>query len=135
MHSYADPGDLAGPPWNLTLAVSEADDLLQRASVKIRKLTITAIYRTNPDGTPTDPNVRDALRDATCAQAAWLDETGDTGSGATGRFNSMSLGSASLSGGGTGSPTNTSAATGSLSPEAVQILQNAGLLGQAPRSW
>lgn len=135
MSIYATPDDLAGEPWNLQLGEEVAAGLLARAAVKVRNLALSAVYDIDGAGVATDPVVRDAFRDATCAQAAWFDETGDTGSGAAGRFNSMSLGSASLSGGGTGSGTNTTAAAAQVSPEAVQILQNAGLLGQGPISW
>lgn len=133
---YATPDDLAAEPWNLVPTDPQAAySLLARAATIIRGLTITAIYATDPDGKATDPKIAAALRDATCAQAVWFDETGDTGSGATGRFNSMSLGSASLSGGGTGSGTNTSVDQGRYSPEAVQILQNTGLLTRQAQSW
>lgn len=132
---HATPADLATQPWNLQLDEPAATALLRRAATIIRGLTLTAVYPTHPDGAPRDTKVAEALRDATCAQAVWFDETGDTGSGATGRFNSMSLGSASLSGGGTGSGTNTSVDQGRYSPEAVQILQNAGLLARQALSW
>lgn len=135
MRSYATSSDLYAAPWNLDLDDREGDALLMRASTLVDSLIITAIYATDDDGKPTDPRVKDALRDATCAQASWFSETGDTGSGAAGRFNSMSLGSASLSGGGTGSGTNTDAATSAVSPEAVRILMNAGLVRQGPISW
>src|SRR5690606_31043905 len=121
-------------PWELALDEKAARSLLIRASIVIDGLTVTAVYDVDEDGYPTDLDVADALRDATCAQAAWFDETGDT-SGVAGRFNSLSLGSFSGSGGGTGSASNTSAAESRLSPEAVQILQNAGLTNQAPSAW
>ncbi|GMA31599.1 hypothetical protein [Litorihabitans aurantiacus] len=135
MNVYATTTDLASAPWNLDLDERAAHALLTRATVKVRQLTLTAVYATDPDGRASDPAVVDALRDATCAQAAWFDETGDTGSGAAGRYNTMSLGSASLSGGGTGSGANTTAATAQFSPEAVSILQNAGLTQGGARSW
>ncbi|MEV8029265.1 hypothetical protein [Cellulosimicrobium funkei] len=131
---YATPSDLAAEPWELALDEKAARSLLIRASIVIDGLTVTTVYDVDEDGYPTDLDVADAFRDATCAQAAWFDETGDT-SGAAGRFNSLSLGSFSASGGGTGSGSNTSAAESRLSPEAVQILQNAGLTNQAPSAW
>lgn len=107
------------------------ESLLYRASRLVESLTITARYTVDADHLPTDALVREAFKDATCAQAAWFDETGDT-SGASARYNSMSLGNLSLSGGGTGSATNTSASDSRYAPEAVSILRTAGLLNQAP---
>lgn len=135
MIMHATPADLAGQPWSLELDEATATARLARAATIIRGLTLTAVYPVHADGSPRDTATAEALRDATCAQAVWFDETGDTGSGATGRFNSMSLGSASLSGGGTGSGTNTTVDQGRYSPEAVQILQNAGLLTRQVLSW
>ena len=132
---YATPNDLAGPPWNLSLPKATAETLLARAATMVRNLTVTAIYQIGSDGRPSEPAVRDALRDATCAQASWFDETGDTGSGASNAYSTMSLGSARLSVGGAGSSTNTSVADSRYSPEAVQILTNAGLLAAGPRAW
>lgn len=134
MPTYAVPADLR-TPWGVEADDASAASLIDRASTIVRSLTLTAVYDTDDNGDPTDQVVRGALRDATCAQVAWFEETGDTGSGAAGRFNSMSLGSASLSGGGTGSGTNTDAATAAISPEAVRILANAGLIRQGPQSW
>ena len=129
---YATPSDLAD--FTGEEAPANASALLRRASLLIDGLIVTARYDTDDDGYPTDLDITEALRDATCAQASWFDETGDV-SGAAGRFNSLSLGSFSASGGGTGSGSNTSAAESRLSPEAVQILQNAGLTNQAPSAW
>ena len=129
---YAIPSDLAAVPWNLDLPEREALSLLHRATPLIEGLTTTARYAVDEEGLPTDLDVAEAFRDAVCAQACWFDETGDP-SGASARYNSLSLGSFSASGGGTGSGTNTTAATSRIAPEAVQILQTAGLLNQPPR--
>lgn len=133
MRTYATPADIAGPPWRLTLTDEAAHDLLAIASADVERLTMTAVYDVDDAGMPTDPVVRDALRDATCATAVWFDETGDT-SGAGARYNSLSLGSFSVSGGGVGSGTNTDAAASLVAPRAITILQNAGLIGRAPRT-
>ncbi|WP_263120854.1 hypothetical protein [Cellulomonas sp. RIT-PI-Y] len=134
-HVYAVPSDLAGEPWNVDLDETAAASLLRRASTVVDGLTVTARYAVDGDGYPTDLDTSDALRDATCAQAVWFDETGDT-SGAEGRFQSMSLGSASLTKAGAGSSTGASGTAESrISPEAVTILAAAGLTGQAPRPW
>lgn len=129
---YATPADLAD--FTGEDAPSNASALLRRASLLVDGLTVTARYDTDEDGYPTDLDTLEAFRDATCAQGAWFDETGDT-SGAAGRANSLSLGSFSMSGGGTGSGSNTTAAESRVSPEAVQILATAGLLNQPPSAW
>lgn len=129
---YATPSDLTD--FTGDDAPSNASSLLRRASLAIDGLVLTARYDTDDEGYPTDLDVTDALRDATCAQASWFDETGDT-SGAAARFNSLSLGSFSGSGGGTGSGANTTAAESRIAPEALQILATAGLLNQPPSAW
>ncbi|QIK82990.1 hypothetical protein [Sanguibacter sp. HDW7] len=133
MRTYATLADVNGSPWRLGLSAEAAEDLIALASADVERLTMTAVYEVDTDGLPTDPVVRAALRDATCATVAWLDETGDT-SGAAARYNSLSLGSFSVSGGGVGSGTNTDAAASLVAPRAITILQNAGLIGRAPRT-
>lgn len=125
---HATPADLAAAPWNLELDDATATARLARAATIVRNLTLTAVYATGSDGKPTNPDIAAALRDATCAQAAWFDETGDTGSGAASAYSTLSLGSARLSVGGGGSATNIGVEQSRYSPEAVQILTNAGLL-------
>lgn len=125
---HATPADLAGDPWNLELDEATAAARLARAATIIRNLILTAVYQVGTDGKPTNPDTAAALRDATCAQAAWFDETGDTGSGAASAYSTLSLGSARLSVGGGGSATNIGVEQSRYSPEAVQILTNAGLL-------
>lgn len=133
---HATPTDLAAAPWNLNLGEEAAQRLLTRATTIIRGLTITAVYATGPDGTPSDNAVAEALRDATCAQAVWFDQTGDDGSGAASAYSTMSLGSARLSVGGAGSSTNTGVTQSRYAPEAIQILSNAGLTaGQVQSAW
>lgn len=128
---YAVPSDLA--EFTGEDAPANAAALLARATRLVEGLTTTARYATDDDGLPEDLDISEAFRDAVCAQAAWFDETGDV-SGASARFNSLSLGSFSVSGGGTGSGTNTTAAASRYAPEAIEILRNAGLLTQAPTS-
>lgn len=131
MRVYATPSDLA--TFTGEAAPANAIALLARATRLVEGLTTTALYAVDEDGLPEDLDISEAFRDAVCAQAAWFDETGDV-SGAGARFNSLSLGSFSASGGGTGAATNTSAAQSRYSPEAVEILRSAGLLTQAPVS-
>lgn len=134
MRAYAAPADLNGPPWNAeTEDEAEALTLIMRATPLLEHLTKTARYSTDEDGYPTDPKIIEALKDAACAQALYSLDTGDM-TGAAARFNSLSLGSFSVSGGGTGSGTNTTAADAQYAPEAIRILANAGLIAQAPQS-
>lgn len=132
---FAQPSDLADEPWKVDLEEAPARSLLRRASIVVEGLTVTARYDVDEDGYPTDVDVSDAMRDATCAQAVWFDETGDT-SGAEGRWQSMSLGSASLTKTGAGTSAGAqSTADSRISPEALTILGTAGLLTGAARSW
>ena len=134
MRLYATPTDLNASPWNANLSTEQATTLLTHATPILEELTKTAIYTTNSQGLPTDPVIAAAFKDAACAQATYFIDTGDI-TGAAGRFNSLSLGSFSVSGGGVGSRNNESAAVQRFAPQAVQILANAGLIAHAPRSW
>lgn len=51
--------------------------LLRDASLEVDDMLLTAIYHVDHDDMPTDPKVRAALRDATCAQAEFRAEYGD----------------------------------------------------------
>lgn len=129
---YATPADLNAAPWNANISEPEASTLIARAGVLIDTLTKTATYSVDSDGLPTESLIVAAFNDATCAQASYFLETGDV-SGAAGRFNTLSLGSFSASGGTAGSVTNQTSAVQRYAPEAVEILLNAGLIGRAPR--
>lgn len=132
---FAEPSDLTGSPWHLALAEPPARSLLRRASIVIEGLTVAARYDVDEDGYPTDLDVTEALREATCAQAVWFDETGDP-SGAEGRWQSLSLGTAALTKTGAGTSAGAvSVAETRISPEATTILATAGLFAGVPRSW
>ncbi len=131
--TYATSDDLA--TWTGATAPSNASALLRTSSLIVRRATMTATYATDEPGLPTDADVVDALRDATCAQAAALaandvDPAG-AAAGAAGEIASSSIGSASVS---FATDADTSALTRSLlsdlTSEAAMILGNAGLLGQ-----
>lgn len=104
------------------------DSKLRRASGVIDGLTRNSRYDVDEDGYPTDPDVTDAFRDATCAQVAWFEETDDpTGAGSqdgTFTIGSVSIGARGRSTG-NGAP---DAASSRISPEAVEVLTNAGLI-------
>ncbi|MFA3843234.1 hypothetical protein [Streptomyces aureus] len=91
------------PPTNsprgpATPAPSDADRLDTRASEDIDDALLTAVYCVDDAGMPTDPDVAAALADATCAQVEYQQATGNDGTGAAGRWDSVSIGPASLSG-------------------------------------
>ncbi len=110
---------------------AKLDAKLRRASQTIAGLILFARYAVDEDGYPTDPGIADTLRDATCAQAAWWEDTDDiTGaesqSGPT-RIGSVSIGGKGVSGGATAG---TSAADSRYAPEAISILRTGGLVAK-----
>ncbi|MFF9262000.1 head-tail connector protein [Streptomyces longwoodensis] len=93
---YATPADLTA--WTGKAAPADAERQLARASEDVDSALLTAVYRTDADGMPTDPDVTAALRDAVCALVEYRAETGDSGTGARDQWDSVSLGPASMSG-------------------------------------
>lgn len=117
---YATTADLANflqdvPPAN-------ARKLLVQASRDIERATKTAIYDTDTNGFPTDAAVLAAFRDATCAQAEWWAETGDS-LGVNGQWGDVKIGSVAL-----GGRASTSGTGGQLTANAATILELADLL-------
>lgn len=111
-----------------TLYTVPSDSLLRRASGVVDGLTRHAIYAVDEDGYPTDSAIAEAFMNATCAQAAWWDETGDA-TGAQSQSGTVSIGSVSIgarsrAAGGASAD----AADSRIAPEAVEILHNAGLI-------
>lgn len=130
---YATEADLAGAPWGVT--PENATSLLRAASVLVRQATRTAVYDVDATGAPTDTTVAEALRDATCAQAAaWANAGVDpTGPVRPRVKQSQSLGSGSVT---YADATQVAAAVdtlrGTLTGEAALILADAGLTGGRP---
>ncbi len=125
---YATPGELVA--YTGELPPDGARRLLLRASRLVEALTRCAVYDVDADGLPTDALVAAAFRDACCAQVVWFEETGDsTGAGA--QYQSVSIGSVSLTRGYTsGGP-----ATGAeqrYAPDAIAVLSRVGLCGNRP---
>jgi hypothetical protein len=120
---YATPEQLTA--WTGQPAPADADRLLARASEDIDDALISAVYCTDAAGMPTDPAIVQALADATCAQVEYQQATGDDGTGAAGRWDSVTIGPVSLSG-----RTDSPAAAGDvdLAPRAYRVLRRAGLL-------
>ncbi|MFB8772102.1 hypothetical protein [Streptomyces broussonetiae] len=109
-------------------APANAARLLARASRLVTRATKAAIYDTDSAGYPSDPDVRDAFRDATCAQVAeWARReaaAADGGDAAAGPWTSVSAGSISLSR--PSAPAEVSEDT-QLVAEAVEILEELDL--------
>ncbi|MGI5196579.1 hypothetical protein ACQEVY_23505 [Streptomyces sp. CA-288835] len=109
-------------------APANAPRLLARASRLVSRDTKAAIYDTDSAGYPSDPDVRQAFRDATCAQVAeWArrDAAAADGDDVTASpWTSVSAGGLSFSR--QSAPTATSEDT-SLVPEAAEILDDLDL--------
>ncbi|MBX6357359.1 MAG: hypothetical protein IRZ05_16090 [Micromonosporaceae bacterium] len=120
---YATPEQLTA--WTGQPAPPDAERLLARASEDVDDALISAVYATDAAGMPTDPAIVQALADATCAQVEYQQATGDDGTGAAGRWDSVSIGPVSLSG-----RADAPAAAGDvdLAPRAYRVLRRAGLL-------
>ncbi|MGD6762047.1 hypothetical protein ACOKM5_24240 [Streptomyces sp. BH097] len=120
---YATPEQLTA--WTGRPAPPDADRLLERASEDVDDALTTAVYATDTAGMPTCPTTRQALADATCAQVEYQLATGDDGTGAAGRWDSVSIGPVSLSGRKDGP---SAAGDVDLAPRAHRALRRAGLL-------
>ncbi|MEU3917113.1 hypothetical protein [Streptomyces sp. NPDC029004] len=120
---YATPEQLTA--WTGQPAPTDADRLLARASEDIDDALLTAVYRTDVLGVPTDTKVIQALADAACAQVEYQLATGDDGTGAAGRWGSVAIGPVSL-----GNRRDNPQAAGDvdLAPRAHRALTRAGLL-------
>ncbi|MEV7205719.1 MULTISPECIES: hypothetical protein [unclassified Streptomyces] len=120
---YATPEQLAA--WTGTPAPADAERLLARASGDVDAALLCAFYCTNDAGMPTDPAVVQALADAVCAQVEYQLANGDDGTGASGKWGSVSIGPVSL-----GDRRDAPQAPGGLdlAPRAHRALMLAGLL-------
>ncbi|WP_067184618.1 hypothetical protein [Microtetraspora niveoalba] len=128
---YATTDDLAD---YISPAPSNAALLLTRASRLVDRALLCAVYDVDEQGQPTDPKVAKALREATCEQVAAWDEGGETGTGAADQYSNVSIGSVALGRAGGGSAGGGRSAAEDLCPQAVMILQQAGLTGHEPRT-
>lgn len=95
---------------------------LERASERVDELLFASIYPTDDAGMPTRPEDVDAIKRATCAQAAWTAAVGDE-FGVASAFKSVSIGSVRLDRGGSDN-----APPARYAPDASSILRRAGLL-------
>lgn len=134
---FATAEDVTSWPGYANPAGVSVDALLRSASLRVAEATKTAIYDVDDLGAPTDTDLVDALRDATCAQAAALAVNGVNPAGgvagASGAVQATSIGSASVQYAVAGNAGATrQALLTQLSDEAAMILRNAGLIGAAP---
>ncbi len=104
---------------------ADAGRLLARASEDVDAALLTAVYHTDKNGMPTNPKVEQALANATCAQVEYQLATGDDGTGAAGRWGSVSIGPVSL---GDRRDSISAADDVDLAPRASRALKQAGLL-------
>ncbi len=105
---------------------AKADRWLALASALVRSATRTAVYDTLSTGAPSDSDVSDAFRDATCAQvAAWIEQDIDPTLGAggiTGVAQSSGIGGASVNWGSDAQWAAKAATVDELTPEALTYL-------------
>ncbi|MGW7514786.1 hypothetical protein ACWGJ2_04260 [Streptomyces sp. NPDC054796] len=120
---YATPEQLTA--WTGDPAPPDAERLLARASEDVDDALLAAVYASDATGMPTHSDTRQALADAVCAQVEYQQATGDDGTGAAGRWDSVSIGPVSLSGRKDGP---TAAGDVDLAPRAHRALRRAGLL-------
>ncbi|PWC05406.1 hypothetical protein [Agromyces badenianii] len=121
---------LAEEPFDGTVGVLAKR--LRSASIEVEKLTRRAVYETDEDGYPTDPDIEDAFTEATCAIVEYWEETDDP-TGADAAEGAVKIGSVSL--GTTSSSADTSSPLDRLQrrigTRAYDILTNAGLIPSA----
>ena len=136
MRVYATPGDydeVAEEPCD-TADTATLEKRLRSASIEVEKLTRRAVYETDDDGFPTDPDISDAFTEATCAIAEYWSPSGtDDPMGVDLIAGAVKIGSVSLG--------TTSSSSDDLSEQeklarrigtkAIDILTNAGLIQAA----
>lgn len=96
MRLYADSAALAAYPGGAAVPEADADALLRAASRAVDELLFGIVYATDAEQLPSDPDVAQAMSDATCAIALEAHTTGALAAGATKRWKSVSVGNVSL---------------------------------------
>lgn len=133
---YADADDLT--TWLGGPAPDNAISLLRHASSRVANACRCDIYDTQPSGLPVDDDIREALRDATCAQAErWKELKVDPAAGAGGfdvQITSSSIDGSSLSTTAATVDAARAEALDGLCELSVSILRNAGLASSLVRS-
>lgn len=113
----------------LETAPAGATQALRTASLRVDELLLSAVYETDAAGKPTETKHIEALRDATCAQAAHVRAQGDPEGDGASPYKSVSFGSVSLT---RAAPSDGSGSTAVYSSDAYSILQMAGLIPSEP---
>lgn len=136
MHLYATESDLS--EWMAPEPVpANAAGLLRSATNLIRHETRLARYKTH-GGQPTEPDTREAFRDATAEQARyWAANRLDPAAGTLAEASGKVVSSKAIKGASVSYDTASAGqarqarmdALSTLAPESWQILSNAGLLG------
>lgn len=130
---YATSSDYA--TYTGATAPSGIDRSLAAASLLVEtEMLRTAVYDTDDDGLPTDTDVIEAMRDATCAQAEYSRAQGDANLVGAGQVSAFSIGGLSVTKGAS-SVQSRSPWPSTWSPVAIRILDAAGLLGTAPGAY
>ncbi|MBF6358197.1 hypothetical protein IU449_27245 [Nocardia higoensis] len=136
---YAQPDDLMSGWLDEPPTTAVATRAIRYASILVRTATRCDHYEVSPAGAPTEPDVIEAMRDATCAHAAmWITAGINPAAGSAGR----EIGIASQSADG-GSVTYADSVTAEevevslrrLIPTALDILRNAGMASTRPDTW
>lgn len=138
MLTYATDLDCMSSPWMLD-DTDDLERLIAVASGMVRSATRSARYAVDSAGKPSEDDIIDAFRDATCAQVAtWvraeIDPATECLSDDSGRVASKAMGGRSVSYSATSGAVQAGrqAVAQGLCPEAWTILANAGLVGQQP---
>lgn len=113
--------------------------LLREASILVAEACLADVYDTTPDGLPTHAWKLGALRDATCAQAAfWAQHDIDPTAGRAGLaevVTASSIDGASVSTNAGDLEAAKAESVDGLIPSALRILRVAGLASNLVRSW
>lgn len=140
MLTYAVPDDLITGQWlDGGTAPDNAVTLIRFASNLVRRATRNDLYYTEPSGLPSDPDFAEAMRDATCCQAAMWSLAGiNPAAGLVGRV--IGIQSQSADGGNVTyadsiKAEEIAAALDRLSTAAMEILRSAGLASSEPSTW
>lgn len=129
MPVYATPQELAA--WlGLDEPPAGASQALRDASLSVDMLLVGAVYAVDDEEQPTDPKVIAALRDATCAQAAFKPKGSNTPAPEGGKVASVKVDKVSKTY--AVSPTTGAVVEDTYSSQAVNILRIAGLVPAHP---
>lgn len=126
MRQYATAAQLAAYPGGDTIAPGDADARLRAASRVVDDCLTGVVYDTDPVTLlPTDPDVAQAMADATCAIAVEAQAAGLNTAGATQQWDQVRIGNVSL--GGRKDTTDTPVVSGYPIPtDAVAALRSIG---------